>query len=198
MRPASQALDELFGPACARLLDALVSAPAAGAHVRELGRAAGLSLSSLQRELSRLTTLGIVQPSRRGNRLLYALRRAEPLVALLTGVVTMLKCRGRRFDAMPVDRGAEDAFVRSCAHLPPDPALWRSLGDAEFLAGVAVLLAGHGGFDRASYLGLAESLAPGAGRFERHEAWHARHRPRLARFLSKVDRERQRHARASR
>ena len=76
--------------------------------------------------------------------------------------------QGFHFDAMPSDRGAEKAFVDLCAHFPPDPRLWRQFGEPGFLAGIAVLLAGHHGFDRTSYLGLAEALCPGSGAVQNH------------------------------
>jgi len=47
-------LRELIGPARGRLIEALRSGPESGVHLRELSRGAGLSLSSLQRELERL------------------------------------------------------------------------------------------------------------------------------------------------
>jgi len=104
--------------------------------------------------------------------------------------------RGVRLKGMPSDRDAERTFVDLCAHFPPDAELWGRLGDAEFLAGVAVLLAGHSGFERAAYLALAESLSPGASAPDRHAAWHRTHRPNLPRLFSMIDRERRTHARA--
>ena len=197
MRTHAHPVRELVGPARARLFEALRSAPDGGAHVRELARGAGLSLSSLQRELARLTAMGMVKSSRRGNRVLHGLRRTEPLVRLLFAAVTALELKDRRLSAMPADRAAEGALARLCAHLPPDPALWRQFGEHEFLAGLAVMLAGHRGFDRASYLALAESLAPGSGTLERFQAWHRANRPNLPRFFSMVDRERRSHARSA-
>ena len=189
-------LRELIGPARGRLIEALRSGPESGVHLRELSRGAGLSLSSLQRELERLLASGLLSRRTRANRVVFDLKRDEPSVKLLLATAAALELREARLTRMPSDRVAEKAFVDLCAHFPPDAELWRRLGDAEFLAGVAVLLAGHSGFDRAAYLALAESLSPGASTPERHEAWHRAHRPNLPRLFSMIDRERRTHARA--
>lgn len=188
-------LEQLTGRAGGRLLDALRGAPDSGLHVRELARGAGLSLSSLQRELERFSDLGVLKSRTRGNRVTHCLRRRDPFVRLLLAAATALELRGRRFKAMPTDRAAERALVQLCAHLPPEPALWSEFGDPEFLAGVAVALAGHWGFHRRAYLALAEALSAEASTSSRHEAWTHTHRPELARFFSAVDRERRTHAR---
>ena len=192
---SQRSLEQLTGRAGGRLLDALRGAPDSGLHVRELARGAGLSLSSLQRELERFSELGVLKSRIRGNRVTHRLRRRDPFVRLLLAAATALELRGRRFTAMPADREAERALVRLCAHLPPEPALWSEFGDPEFLAGLAVALAGHLGFGRPAYLGLAEALSAGASTPPRHEAWTRTHRPGLARFFSAVDRERRTHAR---
>jgi hypothetical protein len=126
----------------------------------------------------------------------FELKREEPLVKLLLALATALELREVRLVRMPADRGGEKAFVDLCAHFPPDVELWKRLGDAKFLSGVAVLLAGHSGFDRAAYLALAESLSSGASTLERHEMWHRTHRPNLSRLFPMIDRERRTHARA--
>lgn len=192
---ASDPLQALAGRARGRVLEALRVGPDSGVHVRELARGADLSLSSLQRELDRLCALGVLRRTLSGNRVAYRLRRADPFVRLLLAAATAAELRGRRFEAMPADRETEHAFVNLCAHLPPEPELWRPFGDAEFLSGVAAALAGHSGFGRASYLALAESLFPGAASFEQHERWYLKHRPDLPRFFSLLDRERRTHAR---
>jgi DNA-binding transcriptional ArsR family regulator len=189
-------LRELTGPARGRLLQVLKAAPDAGVHVRELSRIAGLSLSSLQRELERMSSLGLTERAEQGRRVLYRLRRADPFVRLLLAAAVTHELKGKRFDRMPSDRQEERALVELCAHLPADAALWGAFGDREFLAGLTVALAGHAGFERAAYLGLAESLAPGSSRLERHEAWHGRHRPDLPRLFALIDRERRTYARA--
>jgi hypothetical protein len=197
MRMTTPVLDRLTGPARARLLRALRSGPDAGVSVRELSRGAGLSLSSLQAELDRLLALGVVKKSTRGHRTVHGLRREEPFVKLLLAALAALELQGLRFDAMPADRGAESALASLCAYLPPDAGLWRRFGDAKFLAGLAVALAGHSGFDRGAYLALAESLRPGSIGPKPYEAWVRAHRPDFARFFSMVDRERRTHARTA-
>src|SRR6266581_1215368 len=187
MDHARHPLHELLGPARGRLFEALRSGPEPGVHLRELSRGAGLSLSSLQRELDRLSSSGLLRRRARANRVVFGLKREEPLVKLLLAASAALGLRGVRLTGMPSDRAAEKAFVDLCAHFPPD---------AELLAGVAVVLAGHSGFDRAAYLALAESLCPGSSAPERHEAWHRTHRPNLPRLFSMIDRERRTHARA--
>jgi hypothetical protein len=184
-------LHDLAGSARARLLHALRAAPDEGAHLRELARGAGLSLSSLQRELARLQSLRRSS----GNRVLLKLNRRDAFAKLLLAAVTALELRGCTFAGMPAERGTEVLLARLCAHMPPDPTLWRVHGDARFLAGLAVLLAGHAGYDRISYLALAESLQPGASTLEQYEAWYQEYRPDFARLLALVDHERRTHAR---
>jgi len=196
MPRATHPLHELLGPARGRLFEALRSGSEPGVHLRELSRGAGLSLSSLQRELDRMFSLGLLRRTAQANRVVFGLKRDEPFVKLLLAASAALGLRGNQLRGMPSDRDAEKVFVDLCAHFPPDPALWKGLGDAEFLAGVAVVLAGHSGFDRAAYLALAESLSPGASTPDRHEVWHRAHRPNLPRLFSMIDRERQTHARA--
>ena len=107
-----------------------------------------------------------------------------------------LDLRGHAFTGMPTDRDAETLLVDLCAHMPPDVTLWCEYGDPEFLAGVAVMLAGHTSYDRAAYLALAESLLPGASTLEQYEAWYQNYRPDFARLLAMVDRERRAHVRS--
>lgn len=185
----------LVGPARGRLLEALRSGPDSGVHLRELSRGAGLSLSSLQRELDRLFSLGVLSRTSKANRVLHGLRRRDPFVKLLMAAATALALRGAWFKGMPSDRDTEKVFVELCAHFPPDAELWRQFGDPEFLAGAAVMLAGHSGFDRAAYLALAETLYPGSSKLEQYEKWHQAHRPNFPRLFSMIDRERRAHAR---
>lgn len=186
----------LVGPARGRLLDALRTGPDSGVHLRELARGAGLSLSSVQKELERLSSLGALTRTSKANRVFHGLQREAPFVRLLLAAATALGLGSARFMAMPADRDTEEAFVQFCAHVPPDPGLWRHFGDPEFLAGVAVMLAGHSGYDRASYLALAETLHSGSSSVEQYEQWHRTYRPGFARLFSMIDRERRTHARA--
>ena len=189
-------LHELTGGACGRLLDALRHGPDSGVHVRELARGAGLSLSSLRRELDRLTALGVLNRTLKANRVLHGLKRRDPFVKLLMAATTALDLRGVRFQGMPPDRATEKAFVDLCAHFPPDADLWRQFGAPEFLAGAAVMLAGHSGYDRAAWLALADTLCPGSSAPDQYEKWYRAHKPDFPRLFSLIDRERRTHARA--
>lgn len=196
MRRLAHPIREIIGPARGRLLEALRLGPDSGVHLRELSRGAGLSLSSLQRELDRLFSLGLLHRRAKANRVLHGLKRKNPFVRLLLAAGAALELRGVRLKAMPTDRDTEKTFVDLCAHLPPDAALWKEFGDPEFLAGVAVMLAGHSGFDRAAYLALAETLWPRSSTLEQFESWYRAHRPDFARLFSMIDRERRTHAQA--
>lgn len=195
MNKSATPLHDLTGPARGRLLHALRAGPDVGTHVRELARGTGLSLSSVQRELERLTTLGVVQRRNAGNRVLLRLKRGGAFAKLLLAATVALELRGNQFNGMPSNRDAEKALVDLCAHMPPDVTLWRDLGSAEFLAGIAVMLAGHLGYERRAYLALAESLHDGAGKVESYSVWHKKYKPDFARLLTMIDRERRTHAR---
>ena len=195
MAQTAEMFHTLVGAARGRLFEALRSAPDSGIHLRELARGAGLSLSSVQIELERLSSLGMLDRKTKGNRVFFSLQRRNPFVKLLLAAATALQLRGMRFAAMPSDREAEKAFVDFCARFPPDAELWRQHGDPEFLAGVATMLAGHHGFDRSLYLALAETLSPASSSVERQEAWHRAYQPNLSRLFSMIDRERRMHAR---
>ncbi len=197
MTRSASSLDQLTGSAKGRLLGALRSAPDSGASVRELSRGADLSVSSLQRELNQLTALGALNRTTRGNRVVHSLRRQEPFVRLLLAAATALDLQGVQFEAMPSERDTESALVDLCAHLPPDAQLWRQFGDAPFLAGLAVALAGHHGFDRRAYLALADSLLPGSGRPEQYAAWYRTHRPDFPRLFSMINKKRRTYARSA-
>ncbi len=196
MQKTNAQMHDLVGPARGRLLHALRAGPDAGLHVRELARGAGLSLSSVQREVVRLTALGVLERRHEGNRVLLKLKRGDAFARLLLAATVALALRGHHFSAMPADRDTESLLVELCAHLPPEAALWRDFGEAPFLAGLAVMLAGHTGYERAAYLALAESLHTGASSPEGYDAWYRQYRPDFARLLSMVDRERRTHARA--
>lgn len=195
MRTPAATLLDLVGPARGRLLHALRAGPHEGVHLRELARGAGLSLSSLQRELARLTAMGVLHRRGVGNRVLLRLNRRDAFTKLLLAAAVALELRGHAFAGIPRDRDGELRLASLCAHLPPDASLWREYGDAAFLAGLAVLLAGHTGYDRATYLALAESLQPGASSVEQYEDWYKKYRPDFARLLAMVDHERRTHAR---
>jgi DNA-binding transcriptional ArsR family regulator len=188
-------LHDLIGPARGRLLHALRAGSDEGTHVRELARGAGLSLSSVQRELEKLTSMGVLDRRHLGNRVLLKLKRCGAFTKLLLAASVALELRGHAFAGMPADRDEERLMVDLCAHMPPDATLWCEYGDREFLAGVAVMLAGHTGYDRSAYLTLAESLQAGASAPDHFEHWYQKYRPDFARLLAMIDRERRTHAR---
>ena len=196
MRQPNAKLQDLIGPARGRLLHALREGPDVGLHVRELARGAGLSLSSVQREVERLTSLGVLDRKTEGNRVLLKLRRRNAFAKLLLAATVALELRGQHFQTIPADRNTEKMLVDLCAHMPADATLWQEYGEAEFLAGVGVMLAGHTGYERAAYLALAESLQPGASATGQYERWYQKHQPDFARLLTMIDRERRTHARA--
>src|SRR5213594_1041830 len=101
-------LYELIGPARGRLIEALRSGPESGVHLRELSRGAGLSLSSLQRELERLLASGLLSRRMRANRVVFALKRDAPLVKLLLATAAALESREARLTRMPSDRGRSE------------------------------------------------------------------------------------------
>jgi DNA-binding transcriptional ArsR family regulator len=189
-------LHDLVGPARGRLLHALRAGPDEGVHLRELARGAGLSLSSVQRELERLTLLGVLDRRSVGNRVLLKLKRRDAFAKLLLAASVALELRGHIFEGMPKDRDAEKLLVDLCAHMPPDATLWCEYGAREFLAGVAVMLSGHTGYDRDVYLALAESLQAGSSVPWQYEHWYQKYHPDFARLLAMIDRERRTHVRS--
>lgn len=86
-----------------------------------------------------------------------------------------------------VDREYEASLLALCAAGPPDAAAWRAAGPAFFMAGLAVMLTGARGFDRARYLALAERLHPGSTTPEAFALWLARSPLRPSRFLPMLE-----------
>ncbi len=80
-------------------------------------------------------------------------------------------------------RDYESALLDLCASGNIDSAHWRAQGDAFLMGGLATLLAGAHGFDRARYLRLAESLHAGVTTPEVFALWLKRNTIRPARFL---------------
>lgn len=95
--------------------------------------------------------------------------------------------------AQEFDRNQESILVDLCTSANLDPAYWRAHGDTFLLGGLATLLAGASGFDRARYLRLAESLHIGVTTPEVFATWLKLSPIRPARFLPML-RERMRHA----
>lgn len=82
-----------------------------------------------------------------------------------------------------LSREQEDALLELCASGSLEPERWRAHGGGFFMGGLAVLLAGARGFDRARYLRLAEELHPGVSTPEAFARWLERSPVRPARFL---------------
>lgn len=81
------------------------------------------------------------------------------------------------------DRDAEQRLLDLVASRNLEPAAWRAHGPAFFMAGLAVMLASAGGFEREPCLRLAETLHPGASSPEAFAAWLAQSPVRPSRFL---------------
>lgn len=89
-----------------------------------------------------------------------------------------------------LSREQEDALLELCASGSLEPERWRGHGSGFFMGGLAVLLAGARGFDRTSYLRLAEELHPGVTTPEAFGVWLERSPLRPARFLPMARRRR--------
>lgn len=81
------------------------------------------------------------------------------------------------------DRDYEASLLELCACGNTESTFWRAHGPAFFMAGLATLLAGAGGFDRKRYLRLAESLHRGATTPEVFGLWLKESPVVPARFL---------------
>jgi hypothetical protein len=86
-----------------------------------------------------------------------------------------------------VNRDLEERLAELCAQEDTDPDRWTALGPPFFMAGLAVMLAGAQGRERAALLALAEWLHPGASEPAVFERWLERSPVRPSRFLPMVD-----------
>jgi predicted transcriptional regulator len=91
MPKSNGTIHDLIGPARGRLLHALRAGPDEGLHLRELARGTGLSLSSVQRELARMSTLGMLNRRSVGNRVLFKLMRSDAFTKLLQSGASRLE-----------------------------------------------------------------------------------------------------------
>jgi hypothetical protein len=82
-----------------------------------------------------------------------------------------------------VDRDYEARLLDLCAFGTTDPAAWRAMGPAFFMAGLAVMLGSARGFDRSRHLALAEALHPGSSTPKAFALWLERSPVRSWRFL---------------
>ena len=93
-----------------------------------------------------------------------------------------------------VNRALEAQLVQLAATRSTQPDEWRQFGPAFFLAGLAVMLASVGGFDRTKFLELAEALHPGAAEPRVFARWLAETPLPPSRFLPML---REEHRRAA-
>jgi hypothetical protein len=86
---------------------------------------------------------------------------------------------------MPASLGRkeEEALLDLCASGSTDVAQWMGLGSRYFMAGLAVLVAGRRGADRAALLLLAEALYPGVTSKEEFGRWLDASPVKPSRFL---------------
>ena len=92
---------------------------------------------------------------------------------LTLGEPTVARARSSGLWPTVVDRRLEARLVDLLHSRSTGEAEWRALGPAFFMAGLAVMVASVQGFDRRSYLDLAESLHPGASEPRVFERWLA-------------------------
>lgn len=83
----------------------------------------------------------------------------------------------------PYGREHEERLLDLAASGNVDPGVWRALGSAFFMGGLAVLLGSARGFERERYLRLAEALHPGVSTPEVFGLWLRQSPLRAARFL---------------
>jgi hypothetical protein len=119
--------------------------------------------------------------------------------ATLSSLASAVDCRLGVLDSGADDQAAdghfprrlrreyEDKLLQLCASSTLDVARWQELGPRFFMAGLAVMLAGHRGFDRRALLDLAEQLHPGASEPEVFARWLKQSPLRPSRFLPMLD-----------
>ena len=82
-----------------------------------------------------------------------------------------------------VDREYEARLVELCASRDLDPKHWLAFGPPFFMAGLAVMVASVGTFDRRALLLLADRLHPGASEPQVFQRWLESSPLRPSRFL---------------
>ncbi len=88
MRKSSRLLSALFNSTTQGVLGATVLQPAKEWYLSDLASHLGVGPSSLQRTLSKLSDVGILQRRRNGNRVYYRVDPACPILAELAGILT--------------------------------------------------------------------------------------------------------------
>lgn len=93
--------------------------------------------------------------------------------------------RAKKFAHMPAHYGREEEeqLLDLCLAREPDLERWRAAGPSFFMGGLAVMLAGVDGYDRARFLDLAEALHPGVTTAEAFAMWLEQSPVRPSRFL---------------
>ena len=85
-------------------------------------------------------------------------------------------------------REEEEKLLDLCLARQPDLERWRAMGPLFFMGGLAVMLAGVDGYDRARFLNLAEALHPGVTTVEAFAMWLDQSPLRPSRFLPMLER----------
>ena len=86
-----------------------------------------------------------------------------------------------------LNRDLEERLADLCVRDGTEPDRWLELGPPFFMAGLAVMLAGEPGRDRAGLLALAERLHPGATRPDVFARWLELSPVEPSRFLPAVE-----------
>ena len=87
-----------------------------------------------------------------------------------------------------ISREYEERLVRLCASSPLEPKQWAAAGPAEFMAGLAVMVACGRGTDRRGLLALAEKLRPGSSEPDSFELWLKRSPLHPSDFFPRLER----------
>jgi hypothetical protein len=102
------------------------------------------------------------------------------------------RCANMELETRPgLSRRDEERLVRLCAKGDFRPSRWARAGNAELLAGVAMMLASERGAPRARLLSLAERLSPGMSEAERFGLWLERAPIDASRFFALLAAQRQ-------
>ena len=104
-------------------------------------------------------------------------------LAAAVGLEVALRPRVAREMPTSLGRKEEEALLELCASGSTDVARWMNLRPRYFMAGLAVLVAGRRGADRAALLLLAEALFPGVTSKEEFGRWLETSPVKPSRFL---------------
>jgi len=106
-------LAELFGSeARVRVLTLFLTHPDSDFYGREVGRLTGLLPRAVQRELDRLSGIGILEREKRGNRVYLRVNRANPIVPDLRAMILKTVAVGDRIrETLTGKEGVRVAFI---------------------------------------------------------------------------------------